>query len=74
MLSAVLRVISLFLESHFEDRLVAVGHGRCAFCLEHRKVRQAHGFFPDDKHIMRGGTVGGVPLRGVDRSSFPGAV
>src|SRR5262245_30824799 len=72
MFSAILHVTFLFLESHFENRLVAVGHGWRAFFLEHRKVRKVHGFFPDDQHIMSGGTVSGRLLRSVGNPSFPG--
>src|SRR4051812_17908993 len=71
MATAVLHVPFLFGESHFEDRLIAVGHGRLAFFLEHRQVRQVHGFLPDDQHIMSGGLVSGVLLRGAGRPSFP---
>src|ERR1043166_5884536 len=69
MLSAVLHVTFLFRESHFEDRLVAVGHGRLAFFLEHRKVRKVHSFLPDDQHIMSGRTVTGALLRSISSLS-----
>ena len=71
MLSAVLHVPFLFRESHFEDRLVAVGHGRLAFFLEHRQVRKVHGVLPNDQHIMSGGTVSGVLRLSAGRPSFP---